>query len=76
MLPLRDNVPSRSLPLVNWALIALNALVFIYQTGLKPLALNNFINAYGMIPAQLSLAHPSTWIPLLQPFSCTGAGST
>jgi membrane associated rhomboid family serine protease len=65
MLPLRDNIPSRSLPLVNWTLIALNALVFIYQTGLKPLALNNFINAYGMIPAQLSLAHPSTWIPLL-----------
>jgi membrane associated rhomboid family serine protease len=64
MLPLRDNIPSRSLPLVNWALIALNALVFIYQTTLKPLALNNFINTYGVIPAQLSLAHPSTWIPL------------
>jgi membrane associated rhomboid family serine protease len=65
MLPLRDNIPSRSLPLVNLALIALNALVFIYQTGLKPFALKNFINAYGVIPAQLSLAHPSTWIPLL-----------
>ena len=65
MLPLRDNIPSRSLPLVNWALIALNVLVFIYQTGLKPLALNNLINTYGVIPAQLSLAHPSTWIPLV-----------
>jgi membrane associated rhomboid family serine protease len=64
MLPLRDNIPSRSLPLVNLALIALNALVFIYQTGLKPFALNNFINAYGVIPAHLSLMHPSTWIPL------------
>jgi len=65
MLPLRDNIPSRSLPLVNWVLIALNVLVFIYQTGLKPFALNNLINAYGVIPAQLSLAHPSTWIPLV-----------
>jgi len=64
MLPLRDNIPSRSLPLVNLTLIAMNVLVFIYQTTLKPFALNNFINAYGVIPAQLGLAHPSTWMPL------------
>ena len=65
MLPLRDNIPSRSVPLVNWALIATNVVVFIYQTGLKPLALHNFINAYGVVPAHLSLTHPSTWIPLI-----------
>jgi len=65
MLPLRDNIPSRSVPLVNWALIATNVVVFIYQTGLKPLALHNFINAYGVVPAHLSLTHPSTWIPLV-----------
>jgi membrane associated rhomboid family serine protease len=65
MLPLRDNVPSRSAPLVNWALIGLNVLVFIYQTTLKSFALNNFINTYGVIPAHLSLAHLSTWLPLL-----------
>jgi len=39
--PLRDNIPSRSLPLVNLALIALNALVFIYQTTLS-LSLEQF----------------------------------
>jgi membrane associated rhomboid family serine protease len=65
MLPLRDNIPSRSLPLVNWALIAVNILAFVYQTGLKPFALNNFIHAYGVIPAKLSLVDPSTWIPLV-----------
>jgi membrane associated rhomboid family serine protease len=65
MLPLRVNIPSRGLPLVNWGLISLNVLVFIYQTGLKPFALNNFINAYGMIPNQLNLFHPTSWIPLI-----------
>jgi membrane associated rhomboid family serine protease len=65
MLPLRDNIPSRSVPLVNWALIGLNTIVFIYQTGLKPFALNNFINAYGMVAAKLNLVHPSTWLPLI-----------
>ena len=35
MLPLRDNIPSRSLPLVNLTLIAINVLVFIYQMTLE-----------------------------------------
>jgi membrane associated rhomboid family serine protease len=65
MLPLRDNIPSRSLPLVNWLLIGLNTLIFIYQTGLKPAALHTFVNTYGVVPASLGLGHPSTWIPLL-----------
>ncbi len=65
MLPLRDNIPSRTVPLVNWGLIGLNTLVFIYQTGLKPFALHNFVNVYGMVPAKLNPAHPSTWIPLI-----------
>jgi membrane associated rhomboid family serine protease len=64
MLPLRDNIPSRSVALVNWVLIGTNILVFIYQTRLKSFALNNFVNAYGMIPAHLNLLHPPTWIPL------------
>jgi membrane associated rhomboid family serine protease len=65
MLPLRDNIPSRSVPLVNWALIGANMLTFIYQTGLKPIALHDFIKTYGVVPAHLSLGNPSTWIPLL-----------
>lgn len=65
MLPLRDNIPSRSLSLVNWTLIIANVLVFIYQTGLKPFALDNFIHAYGVIPAELSPINPTTWTPLL-----------
>ena len=65
MLPLRDNVPARKLPLVNVALIGANALVFLYQIGLKPNALNQFVIRYGMIPARLELLHPQSWVPLL-----------
>jgi membrane associated rhomboid family serine protease len=65
MLPLRDNVPSRSFPLVNLSLIAANALIFIYQLGLRPMALNKFLLSYAMIPSRLSLTHPSTLITLI-----------
>lgn len=65
MLPLRDNIPSRSIPLVNWALIAFSTLLFIYQTRLEPTVMNNLALAYGVVPANLNLVHPSTWIPLV-----------
>lgn len=65
MIPLRDNVPSRSVPLVNWVLIAINVVIFIHQTELRPLALQHFINTYGLVPAHLNLAHASTWAPLV-----------
>lgn len=65
MIPLRDNIPSRGIPLVNWGLIGINTVIFIYQTGMKPFALNNFINTYGMTPDKLSLFHPASWIPLI-----------
>jgi membrane associated rhomboid family serine protease len=65
MLPLRDNIPARRLPLVNVALIGANALVFLYQISLKPYALNQFVIHYGMVPARLELLHPQSWFPLL-----------
>jgi membrane associated rhomboid family serine protease len=65
MLPLRDNIPSRSFPLINWLLIVLNTLVFIYQTRLGPEEVNNLVMAYGVVPAHLNLVDLSTWIPLV-----------
>jgi len=34
MIPLRDDVPARTTPYVNYALIGLNALFFVYELGL------------------------------------------
>ncbi len=56
MIPLKDTVPHRKFPWVNYALILLNAFVFYLQLTLSPAALNQFITAYAFIPARLSAA--------------------
>ncbi len=49
MLPIRDDLPSRGKPYVNYILIAVNIFVFLYELGLGK-ALNWFILRYGVIP--------------------------
>jgi membrane associated rhomboid family serine protease len=51
MIPLRDNIPSRSFPIVNVALIALNIAVFMYQLMLGP-QLKGFVHEFAVIPAR------------------------
>lgn len=54
MIPLRDNIHSRSRPLVNYALISINVAVFIYQLKLNSLGiLGPFINNYSVTPSLL-----------------------
>jgi membrane associated rhomboid family serine protease len=49
MLPLRDNIPSKSLPLVNVALIAANAFVFAHELSLGR-GLQAFVLDFGVVP--------------------------
>lgn len=56
MIPLRDDIPARRVPLVTWGLIAVNVLVFLYQLGLAPRELDALIKLRGLIPARYS--HP------------------
>jgi len=58
MIPLRDVIPSRTTPVVTVAFIVLNALVFLYEFSLGD-QVNEFILAYGLIPAAFS------WITVL-----------
>ena len=58
MIPLRDVIPSRTTPYVTIALIALNALVFVYQFSLGP-AVEEFVLYFGLIPAAFS------WVAVL-----------
>jgi len=51
MFPLRDDNPTTITPLVTWALIAINVLVFFYQLSLGPRASELFAYKYGAIPA-------------------------
>jgi membrane associated rhomboid family serine protease len=52
-----DNRGARGTPLVTWALIAANVLVFLYQSTLDALQLQRFISTYGVIPAEIEHGH-------------------
>ncbi len=54
MFPLRDTVPGRRPPVVVWALVFLNALVFLHEVQLTPQALQLFVNQYALVPAPLT----------------------
>ena len=51
MIPLRDVIPSRTFPFVTVTIIAINALVFLYEQALPRAALDRFVFAYGLVPA-------------------------
>jgi membrane associated rhomboid family serine protease len=51
MIPLRDVIPSRTKPVVTVAIIALNALVFLYQESLAPPDLMALVYQFGVVPA-------------------------
>jgi membrane associated rhomboid family serine protease len=49
MIPLRDTIPSSRVPLVNYALIAVNTVVFFHEMSLGPRA-EEFLYTYGLVP--------------------------
>jgi len=53
MLPLRDSIPTRRTPIVNYVLIAANILVFIIQWLQGP-NLEQFVQTFALIPAQVT----------------------
>ena len=52
MIPLRDNVPSATVPIVNYALIALNLGAFAYEISLPPRALEHFLLHESLVPVK------------------------
>ncbi|BAZ43954.1 rhomboid family protein [Chondrocystis sp. NIES-4102] len=53
MIPLRDENPTSSTPIVVYGLIAINIIVFIHQISLGS-ELGSFLQLYAVIPKQLS----------------------
>jgi len=49
MIPLRDTIPSARVPVVNYAIIAANVVVFLYEASLGP-QVEAFIFTYGLVP--------------------------
>lgn len=65
MIPLYDRLHSRRLPIVNWLLIILNVLVFMYEIRLSPAGLVRLTGTWGLVPASL-VAHPEVaWVTIL-----------
>lgn len=58
MIPLKDNIPSRTTPFVNYALIGACALVFFAQLKEAGNSNGGIVERYGMIPARVW--HPDT----------------
>src|SRR5262245_1575772 len=54
MIPLRDVIPSRTTPYITVTIIVLNALAWFYELTLPHDELNDFLTAFGVVPAYLS----------------------
>jgi membrane associated rhomboid family serine protease len=65
MIPLRDTIPSETVPVVTRLLIAANVLVFLHQAGLGRSAGEAFIHAHGLVPRRVHLDQVETLRPLL-----------
>jgi membrane associated rhomboid family serine protease len=52
MIPIANTAPTRNPPLMTWALIAANCLIFLFQSGLSPAELELFIHRFALIPAR------------------------
>jgi membrane associated rhomboid family serine protease len=65
MLPLKDTVRSRTFPVINYLLIAVNAIIFFLELSLPADMQERLIFTFGLVPANLSLLNPATWLPLI-----------
>jgi membrane associated rhomboid family serine protease len=58
MFPVRDVIPSQTVPVATVSLIAISALVFLHEFSIvahSPAALESFIEIYGFIPAAFTI---------------------
>ena len=72
MIPLKDDNPTQTFPLITIGLVAINILVYIYQLTLSSEGLETFLFRYGAIPGRL--IHPfegAQALPQTIPFGLT-----
>jgi membrane associated rhomboid family serine protease len=54
MIPLRDVIPSRTVPFITITLIVLNAIAWLYEIAIPEDALPVFLQIYGVVPGDFS----------------------
>jgi rhomboid family protein len=70
MFPILNTAASRSPPMVTWALIAANNLVFLYESSLSPDELEAFLRRFALIaalffPPNFDLGYALSWQPFV-----------
>ncbi len=72
MFPIRDNIPSRHVPVATWAIIAINFFFFFRELSLPAGATDQMIALFGIIPARFTdpawaagVGFPHTYVPFL-----------
>jgi len=53
MIPIKDDNPTRTFPIINYALIAINVAVFFYQQTLPPHTYKAFLMANATVPQRI-----------------------
>lgn len=54
MIPIRDEIPSRHAPIVTWAIVAVNVLVFGWQLTLSEESVRQLFYLFGIVPARFT----------------------
>ena len=55
MIPLKDVIPSRTVPIVTITIIVLNSLAFLFELSLPNPVLESFIRVYAVVPADFTM---------------------
>jgi len=53
MIPINDNIPTRTFPILTVIFIVINVLVFLYEITLPPYLLKDFIFKFGLLPVDI-----------------------
>lgn len=54
MIPLRDEIPTRRTPVINYVLLAINIAVFLFQLMLSRSGEQSFVRTFALVPAQIT----------------------
>jgi len=67
MIPIRDTIPTKTYPIVNNVLIAINVVFFLVELSQGP-GLERFIYIYGLVPARYTIPQIASYFTTGQQF--------
>ena len=53
MIPIRDDAPRFTTPWVNYFLLGMNVMVFLFELALGPETREQFLFQFGVVPAEI-----------------------